>query len=321
MVSKEDPIVIMGAGSIGERYIHILLSIGYLNLHVYRQRMLPLRTVQENQFNTFAKIDDMDFIQPKAAIICTPTFQHVAQTIFCLERKIPVMVEKPLCHNLFLLDSLRRILVNGNTSPFRVAYMLRYHPHFVKIKSLIAGGELGRLLAIKTHWGEHLPDWHPWEDFKTSYAVSKKMGGGAALTLSHDVDLCNWLSGSLVEKWSRISNVQSQLSEEVDSASDIVIRYHNGVTANCHVNFFERVPHRDYRFIFADGTVAIDLIDHSLTIFHPNGVVVSEILSDFHRNQLYTAQLLDFFSQAAVNDEKRNMQQFYESQKIIEICR
>jgi predicted dehydrogenase len=269
MVSKKDPIVIMGAGSIGERYIQILQSMGYHNLHVFRQRLLPLRTIEASSFNTFTKLEEIDLIQPEAAIICTPTFQHVAQSIFCLERKIPVLVEKPLGHNPYQLESLSRLLKNVNTVHFQVAYMLRYHPYFIKVKSFIDQSHLGKLLAIKTHWGEHLPDWHPWEDYRTSYAISKKMGGGAALTLSHDVDLCNWLSGSPVEKWHRMSNFQPELTEEVDSGSDISIRYQNGVTASCHVNFFERVPYRNYRFIFADGTVNFDFTQNTLTTFRP----------------------------------------------------
>ena len=35
----------------------------------------------------------------------------------------------------------------------------------------------------------YLPDFHPYENYKNSYAASKKLGGGALNTLSHEVDL------------------------------------------------------------------------------------------------------------------------------------
>lgn len=311
----------MGAGSIGERYILLLQGMGYHNLFVYRQRQLPLRTVKASSLTTFNQLDKIDSILPSAAIICTPTFQHIGQSIFCLERKIPVLVEKPLSHNTYQLEYLEGLLKNSNTVHFQVAYMLRYHPYFLKIKSHIETNTLGKLLNIQTHWGEYLPDWHPWEDYRISYAVSKKMGGGAALTLSHDVDLCNWLSDSPVEKWQRISNFRSELTKEVDSGSDISIAYQNGVTAHCHVNFFERVPYRNYRFIFEEGTIYFDYAQTTLSILKPNQKPFIETLSNFHRDQLYIAQLHDFFSQITTINGKRNIQQLNESQIIIDICR
>ncbi len=45
MISTDSPILVFGAGSIGERHLGILQKLGYLNLWVYRQRNLPLRTI------------------------------------------------------------------------------------------------------------------------------------------------------------------------------------------------------------------------------------------------------------------------------------
>ena len=45
---------------------------------------------------------------------------------------------------------------------------------------------------FRSEWGEFLPNWHPKENYKKSYAANKKMGGDISLTLSHDLDLAKF---------------------------------------------------------------------------------------------------------------------------------
>ncbi|MEI2709772.1 MAG: hypothetical protein V9E96_12270 [Chitinophagaceae bacterium] len=66
-------------------------------------------------------------------------------------------------------------------------------------------------MNIQTFWGEYLPAWHPWEDYRTSYAAQKENGGGAALTLSHDIDVVNWIANSAVQRYSSFANHHSAL--------------------------------------------------------------------------------------------------------------
>jgi predicted dehydrogenase len=320
ILNHHDPILVMGAGSIGERHIGILRKLGYSNIWVYRQRNIPLRIVDKNSIHVFTDLSLTDQIKPKAAIICTPTFQHLAQALFCAERGISVLIEKPLSHDLAGFDQLKTTVQKNNVY-VQTAYMLRFHTFFQSIKSISENKELGNLLSMQTYWGEYLPDWHPWEDYRQSYAARKEMGGGAALTLSHDIDLVNWISESTIKNWSTIKNYNSALEVNVESGADISIAYQNGITAHCHVNFHERIPKRWYRFVFEYGSVEVDYLKSVMTIFKPKEIITQNI-PDFDRNQLYESQLLYFlrqinegnFSEAAINS-------INESEAIIKICR
>ncbi|MEO6686912.1 MAG: Gfo/Idh/MocA family oxidoreductase, partial [Dyadobacter sp.] len=210
MIKKDDPILIFGAGSIGERHIQILQKSGYSNIWIYRQRNLPLRNIDEKTINIFTDLSLIDKIKPKSAIICTPTFQHIEQALFCVERGIHVLIEKPLSHNLTDYEKLINVITKNNAY-VQIAYMLRYHDFFQTVKSIVQNKKMGNLISMQTYWGEYLPDWHPWEDYQQSYAARKEFGGGAALTLSHDIDLVNWLAGSTVNTWHTLKNYNASL--------------------------------------------------------------------------------------------------------------
>jgi predicted dehydrogenase len=319
MIQNHDPILVMGAGSIGERYLYILQKLAYTNIWVYRQRNDPLRNIDKNSIHTFTDLSFAAELKPKAAIVCTPTYQHPEQTLFCIERGIHVLVEKPLAHDLTGFDRLYAALLVHDTC-FRVGYMLRFHPLFQKLKSVVDNKIMGNLISMQTYWGEYLPDWHPWEDYRLSYAAGKNRGGGAALTLSHDIDLVNWLAGSSVSGWHNMKNFRSALETDVESGADISIAYQNGVTAHCHLNFYEKAPKRWYRFVFDEGSVELDYYLSAMTTYHRHKITV-ETIQDFDRNLLYESQLLSFFKEIGEgNYREAALRSLNESKMIITIC-
>lgn len=105
-IAKDIPILIVGAGSIGERHIEVLQSLGFHNLHVYRQRMLPLRNVATDSVHCFTDFSEVNSIKPYAAVICTPTAHHLSDVKVCIERGIHVLVEKPLAGEIIDTESL-----------------------------------------------------------------------------------------------------------------------------------------------------------------------------------------------------------------------
>ncbi len=100
MIATDSHILIFGAGSIGERHLGVLQKLGYTNLWVYRQRNLPLRTLDSSDFHIVTDLSALNEIAFKAAIVCTPTAQHLDQALWCVRRQIPVLIEKPLSHSL-----------------------------------------------------------------------------------------------------------------------------------------------------------------------------------------------------------------------------
>ncbi|MPR34968.1 Gfo/Idh/MocA family protein [Salmonirosea aquatica] len=320
MIPNDSPILVFGAGSIGERHLGILQKLGYPNLWVYRQRNLPLRSVDATSLRIVTDLAELDKIPFVAAIVCTPTAQHLSQALWCVQRQIPVLIEKPLSHTLESLEELREALVIRPVL-IQVAYMLRYHPFFQKVKALIEKEELGNLLSMQTYWGEYLPDWHPWEDYRQSYAARQELGGGVALTLSHDLDLVNWLAGNPITNWNTLKNHRSSLEIDVESGADVSLAYENGITAHCHLNFHERLPRRWYRFAFEQGSVEIDYLKATYSLVQPGQEAVRHTLDNFDRNQLFEDQTRDFFQKVNKGSfATTSLRTLEESQVLLRIC-
>jgi predicted dehydrogenase len=313
--------LVWGAGSIGERHIQVLQQLGCKRIHVFRQRLLPYRTIDSESVNTMTRWEDVLSIKPFAAIICTPSRMHARQLAQCLESQMHVLVEKPLIASDEESRQLERILLNqpAQSMHVQVAYMLRYHPFVLAVKEMMAANTYGPLLKIITYWGEYLPAWHPWEDYRQSYAAKTELGGGVALTLSHDVDLICHLLNAQPENCHTVKQHFSPLEVQTDSAAEIVMKFESGVVTNTHLNFFEKHPRRYYRFLFEEATVEYDYLENELRTAH-QGKISKTSFSGFERNDMFRAQFLDFYKRCNEPNHIASLHHITQALSITKIC-
>lgn len=319
MINKRShPILIVGAGSIGERYIRNLWKLDFDNIHVYRQRNLPFRDIGDAKVCIHLDWDEIIKLKPYAAFITSPTSLHIKHALACANLGSHVLIEKPLSNSLEKIDELEDVIITKSIY-FRTAYMMRFHPLIIRIKEIILNKELGDLLSFASKWGEYLPNWHPWEDYRVSYASKKELGGGAALTLSHDIDLSNWLCNSNIKQHITFKNFISKLEVNVEAGADILIHYENGIIGNIQLNYFEKVPERYIRLIFDNGSILFDYFQNSLTI-KTLGNTANTKIENYDRNDMFIDQINAFFGKIENYAIDESIEQLRESISLIKIC-
>ncbi len=318
MIQPTDPILVVGAGSVGERHLRNLLALGYGNLVVYRQRNLPFRTLDPGLVRVVTDFAEALALRPKAAFITSPTAQHLPQALACAEAGLHLLVEKPLSHTAEGLERLKAVAAQRGVY-VHVGYMMRFHPLVQELKAIIDEGRYGRLLSFTTRWGEYLPNWHPWEDYRTSYAARKELGGGAALTLSHDLDLALWLVPSPPTRHHALPNRASALEVDVEAGMDFLLQFADGTTGHVHLNFFEQPATRYLHFAFERGTARFDYYANALKISTPDGEAVRS-QEGFDRNQLFVDQTVHFFRKTGSFDPAEALAQIEQSERIINLC-
>lgn len=322
-MNKESLILIIGAGSIGERHIRNLWQFGYRNMIVFRQRNLPFREIGEAQVTVSLNWDEVINKKPFAAFICTPTSQHLEQVKNCLQNNMHVFVEKPLSHNLENIEELKSIASNS-IKLLQIGFMMRFHPLILKVKNYIEDKTFGNLISTVSHWGSYLPDWHPWENYKESYAANKSLGGGVALTLCHDIDVAIWLSGSAVKKFETIKSHSNELDINAESVADIKINFESGVISNIHLNYLDNPPIRKYTWQFENANLELNYFANRLSINPEQNIgAVQEIkLESFDRNQMFLAEINSFFNNIEIknNNTQYSLNQIIESELLISIC-
>ena len=287
-------ILICGVGSAGGRHLQNLESLGHKNIILYRSNNHNTKH-HVGDYPTYNELDDALACKPDIAIISNPTHLHLSTSITCAEADCHLLIEKPLSHKIERTDTLKQIADDLNLK-ILVGYMLRFHPCLMRAKDWIDSGHIGNVIYARSTWGEYLPDWHPWEDYRDSYAGRKSMGGGPALTLSHDLDIMNWFLGNPV-KVQAIGNSHSDLQIDTDHAIDILAQ-HEGSTSNIHLDYFQKPSVRYYEFVGQEGKITFDYYSNITRLYKFNHADIQEdvfTLENFSRNDMFIEELKHLF--------------------------
>ena len=320
MSPDNPPILIIGAGSIGERHIRNLLELGYSNIHAYRQRNLPLRTISPEKVRILTDWKDVQALQPNMAFVTSPTAFHLEQALACAQLGAHLFVEKPLTHlpDRSGISNLRNIVARKNLH-LQVGYMMRHHPLLREVREAARDQRYGSLISFHSHWGEYLPDWHPWEDYRTSYAARKDLGGGVALTLSHDLDVALWIAGSRLKEYYIAKSHKNALEIDVEGSAEVLLTFEDETLGQVHLNFVQRNPERRYEYRFEHATMYIDFFRNLLSV--QGGSETREpILEGFDRNDLFLEQTKAFMRAVQAPNQEYNEGQLLDSETILAIC-
>ena len=188
--------LIAGLGSIGRRHLRNLQALGETDIVLYRTRRA---TMPEDELSGLPVETDLHRAldgRPDAVIVANPTALHLEVALQAAEAGCHIFLEKPVSSSLDGLDRLADAAVNSG-SRILVGFQFRFHPTLQKAAQLIKDGAIGDVLTIHARWGEYLPNWHPWEDYRSSYAARSDLGGGVTLTLTHPLDYIRWLAGDV----------------------------------------------------------------------------------------------------------------------------
>lgn len=269
---KGHRILVCGVGSIGERHLRNLRILGYQNIALYRVRGLPLRTLAD-EFTTYTDLPKaLKEFRPTVTFVTNPTAFHIPVALQAARAGCHLFIEKPVSHTLEGIEELRQTL-NHHKRFAMVGYMLRFHPLIDQLKRWIDEGPKGKIgvpIYVRTCWGEHIPDWHPWEDYSSTYPIQSRLGGGVALTLSHHLDLLIWMFGN-PDSVSGISHGYGVLEGDCETGAEILLKFKNNVAANVHLDFFQRPPQRSLEVVGTRGRAIFEF--HAGTLTHFDGQI------------------------------------------------
>jgi predicted dehydrogenase len=298
--------LIVGLGSIGKRHFRNLIALDEKDIVLLRTRKATLPDEGLAGYPIETDLDEaLNKHKPDAVIVANPTSLHLDVAIPAAQAGCHLLLEKPVSHSLDRLDVLQETAQRSG-SRILVGFQFRFHPTLNKARDLIAENRLGKVLTVHAHWGEYLPQWHPWEDYRQSYAARADLGGGAIVTLTHPLDYLRYLLGEVESLWSFNGHV-SPLEVDVEDAAEIGLKFTNGAVGGVHINYFQRPPVHRLEVVGTNGTLRWDNADGAIHLHQlpaPFGsysdqppAPVLELFSPpegFERNQLFVAQTRHF---------------------------
>ena len=296
-------ILIAGLGAIGQRHARNLRALygDELELLAFRRRRLShvvtetlarddSRNVEADLGVTvFADLDEALAARPDAVFVCTPTSQHLEIAQRAADAGCHLFIEKPLSHTMQDVERLRETVVKKRLVVL-VGCQWRYHPCVRWLRDVIHEGTLGTLAEAEIEYGEYLPDWHPYEDYRTSYAARAEMGGGVVLTQIHDYDLAWWLFGpprSVTATGGHVSDLEIDVEDTVDA------RLEGGaVPVSVRQSFATRPPRRVITVTGDRGSVTVDLLEGRIS--STPRMASAAAFADFQRNQMFVDEVRHF---------------------------
>jgi predicted dehydrogenase len=296
--------LIVGAGSIGRRHLSNLKKLGVDKLAACDPHPERLEYVaSEFQTECFPTIESaLRGFRPDAVLVCSPPVHHVAQATEALRAGAHVFIEKPLSDRMDGVEELQDETVKRGAT-VQVGYNLRFHPAIHKLKELVDGHAVGKILWAHVEAGNYLPDWRPWQDYRKSYTARRELGGGILLDGSHEIDYVTWLFGSPREVACMAGHV-SQLEVNVEDCATILLRFSDGTRADLHLDFIQRAYSRYCSLIGPEGKLLWDLLGKSVQIVRP-GKETETINFDFEINAGYVAELSHFMECARTGARPR----------------
>lgn len=297
-------VLIAGLGAIGQRHARNLRALRPdVELHAFRQRRLRHVVTEsltrddsrdvEHELGITSH-DDLDAalaVRPDAVFVCTPSALHLDVALRAAEARCHLFIEKPVSHTSDGLGRLRALVAQHELVAM-VGCQWRFHPCVARLREIIISGALGAVTKAEIDYAEYLPDWHPYEDYRTSYAARKELGGGVVLAQIHDYDMAWWLFGAVHTVHATGGtlsaleiDVEDTVRAQLDTASGPVI---------VSQTFAERPPRRS---VVVHGTLArasLDLISARLVVEPPVAEGLAPV--DYQRNEMFRAELGDFLS-------------------------
>jgi|TARA_Y100000294_G_scaffold130027_1_gene121944 predicted dehydrogenase len=283
-------ILICGLGSIGKRHANNLIHLKKENLIFFRERNHNLNDKKLKKKKTSNSLIKSLSEKPDVAFICNTTSKHIDTAIACAKKGCHLFIEKPLSNNLKKIKILESI-VKKKKIKVMIGYNMRFHPLMIKIKKLLENNQLGHVYNIQSEWSEYLPDWHPWENYKDTYAAKKNMGGGCSLTLSHELDSMYWLFGKI--KKVKNFKIFKYLDGDIDTSSDFLIEFNNKAVGYSHIDFLGK-PH--IRKLYISGTrkkIFFNYYKNQIKIINRSGNI-KVVKVKFKKNDMYIEEVKYF---------------------------
>lgn len=215
---------------------------------------------------------------------------HKEHAVAAFEAGKHVFCEKPLAVNLDDCLAIRDAWQRSGKQ-FIIGFTLRYSPHYRKIRELVSGGAIGRIISLEfnetlsfSHGGYIMGDWRRLRKLAGTHLLEK---------CCHDLDIANWLLESCVHKAASFGGLDffvpknayhmKRLGTDAEGRSayrtwpgtvlenpfttekDIldnqvaILQYGNGARATFHTNCNAGIPERRMYICGTEGAIRSDV--------------------------------------------------------------
>lgn len=313
-------VLVIGCGSIGQKHIRNLISLGLKNIIAFDIDQRKLKQVRRIS-STIEVSDKLNCLwgkKPQIVFITVPNSMHIKYSLEAAKRGCHLFIEKPLAHNLKGLGRLFSI-VRQKKLITMVGCNMRFYWAIDRIKNLLYEEKIGRIISARIEAGQYLPDWHPGENYRKMYSARKELGGGIVLDGIHEIDYALWFFGE-AEKVLSMYGKLSRLEIETEDTAEAILKFRNGPMVNIHLDYVQRVYARSCKIVGECGSISWDFRDHYVKLYLAK-TKKWKILSEpknYNIREMYIDEIKYFLT--CVKRQQRTDNDIFEGFKTLQIA-
>jgi predicted dehydrogenase len=187
---------IVGAGGIAHSYIEALNSFQVAKLAAIADTRSDVAQAVSESAGCRSYASHLELAEREecdAIIVCTPPSCHADIALAFLERRIPVLCEKPLSTDVATARSLCE-QAQANGTPLAMASKFRYVDDVIRAKSIVASGLVGDVILVENTFATAVNMSRRWN---SDPVIS---GGGVLIDNgTHSVDIVRYLIGPVIQ--------------------------------------------------------------------------------------------------------------------------
>ena len=241
----------------GKRRARCLRTMGYDDIAAVDTREdRRAEIAQQSGVQTFPTTTDALATAPEFALICLPPHLHTDCLLQCIAHGLPAFCEAPMT---LTLDDTETVIQAAEKAGVFLAPSCTYLHNAIhrKVKSIIDQQKLGRLLAYLSHAGQHVADWHPYEDYRGFYASKRSQGGMCFDMLPHEFQMLTWFAGPVraLSCMARMRSATIETDPKARDVYDVTLDTASGASAVIHHDIFQRPPGVIRKLMFERGAL------------------------------------------------------------------
>lgn len=208
---------------------------------------------------------------PTGVFIATPTSKHVEYAEPFLNIAKWIVIDKPLDSELNRCEVFSRNAKYSSTRVY-INFQRRYMSCWLRLKFLLNEMEFGHLKYGVVRICSYYPDWRPNKEPDELYVARKELGGGVFLTECHELDLIEWLLGSVVKVVASSSEMVS--AKEVENNAQVIVAVslpYGERNITLVLDDKHKPCGRTIELVFHDYTFIVEEDANRITVFDTNG--------------------------------------------------
>lgn len=253
-MAQERKFLVLGAGSMGKRRVRCLQAhhIATENIRVFDQRE-DRRVESKTKYGIdgFASFDEGMAWNPDVIIVSLPSKLHMQYCLVAAEAQKDFWCEIALSHTLDGADKLLSLVKEhkligalGINNPFHFAMQ--------QAKTWLQDESFGKPLTYYLAYGNYLPNWHPWEDYRDFYDETQIMG-----VIAQELGtLYSVLDTQVIEIYGQLQHTSSLEIPGPDSIQ-LLARTKSGTSVTLQIDLMQDKQQYDYRIVSENGVIEV----------------------------------------------------------------